>query len=150
MDKRMETPTYKMVDPDEVMKKPDESLGKRKPTDLPDPSPRKRPKLSANTVEAQSISEALMVEAKLAGKDAPVLRLRANHATYLVNNNVQKWTPSVGYVCGFGRGSFKLLKSEGADVPSGAIEFKLTNQDDMVVVNGPVSPWGQVLREQRS
>ena len=74
-------------------------MGKRKPTDLPDPSPIKRTKLSSNTVEAQSISEALLVEAKLAGKDAPVLQLRANHAAYLVNNSVQEWASPVGFVC---------------------------------------------------
>ena len=54
-------------------------------------------------VEASSISEALLYETKMPGKDVPMVQLRANHSVYLFNHTSQEWSSDRGFVCGFGR-----------------------------------------------
>ena len=52
-------------------------------------------------------------------------------------------------LAGFGKGSFKLLKENEA-APEKAIEFKLSNDEDLICFNGKVLPLGQVVQEQRA
>ena len=70
-----------------------------------DLTPVKKVKIEGPTVlvEASSISEALLFETKMAGKDVPMLQLRANHSVYIFNHQSQEWNSDRGYVCGFGR-----------------------------------------------
>ena len=68
-------------------------------------TPVKKVKIEGPTVvvEASSISEALLYETKMSGKDVPMLQLRANHSVYIVTRQSQEWTSDRGFVCGFGR-----------------------------------------------
>ena len=101
-------------------------------------------------VEASSISEALLYEAKMSGKDVPMLQLRANQSVYIFNQTSQEWPSDRGYVCGFGRGAFKMAKLDGSDTPENFHQFKISSQDDLVVLEGIVMDMGTVIRDQRA
>ena len=101
-------------------------------------------------VEASSISEALLYETKMYGKDVPMLQLRANHSVYIFNQTSQEWSSDRGYVCGFGRGAFKMAKLDGSDTPENVHQFNISSQDDLVVLNGIVMDVGTVIRDQRA
>ena len=110
---------------------------------------KKKTKIERHVVEAASISEALLFEIKMIGKDAPMLQLRANHSVYIHNRQFLEWSSERGFVCGFGRGNFKMVKKDGSDAPEKSIHFKISSQDDLVVLNGIVMDVGSVVREER-
>ena len=97
-----------------------------------------------------SISDALLYETKMGGKDGPMLQIRATHSVYIFNSNSQEWSSDYGYVCGFGRGTFKMVKMDGSDAPAKSIPYKLSSQEDLVVLNGIVMKVGKVIQDQRS
>ena len=78
----------KIVDPEDHT--PGENPSKRKPPGNPDqgtpPKKQKVEPLATPIIEAQSIDAVLLCEAKMLGKDSPMLQIRANHATYIVNS----------------------------------------------------------------
>ena len=47
-------------------------------------------------------------------------------------------------------GSFKMVKTDGSDAPEKSIPFKISSQDDLVVLNGIVMDVGTVIRDQRA
>lgn len=51
-------------------------------------------------------------------------------------------------LCGFGRGTFKLVKAAEED-PAGGLLFQLHNENDVVLVGGSARPLGEVMVEQR-
>ena len=115
-------------------------------------TPVKKVKIEGPTVlvEASSISEALLYETKMSGKDVPMLQLRANQSIYIFNHTSQEWSSDRGLVCGFGRGTFKMVKSDGSDAPVKSLQFKISSQDDLVVLNGIAMDVGTVVRDQRA
>jgi hypothetical protein len=121
--------------------------------DLPAASPPpKKVKVDAHAiVSLASISEALLWEAKLNFKEAPVLQLRAGSAVYICNRSTAGAEVVIqqgAYLAGFGKGAFKLLKQTEA-VEVGVAEFKLTSDSDLVVLAGAMQTLGSVIANQR-
>ena len=111
----------------------------------------KKPKIATECViEANSITDALLLETRMTGKDnLAMIQIRSGHKIYLVNNTpVELVIPADAFIAGFGKGSFKLLK-QGVDVDPNHLEFVLHNEDHPVVFNGVVVPVGKVVMEQR-
>ena len=113
------------------------------------PSPKKLKIAASLVMESNSIVDALLLEAKMQGKDAPMLQLQAQHKVFIVNKAAAEASlPDGAYVCGMGKGSFKLFKQDQA-LEGNLYEFKLTDQNDLVVMNGAVVGLGKVVLEQR-
>ena len=116
------------------------------------PSPAKVPKVSDLkhlVVETSSITDSLLSECSLTGKNAPMAQLRTGHHFYLVNKSAGDWSsPSLCLLAGFGRGAFKLIKN-GEALDDAHIPFSLTSSSDLVVFNGQALTLGQVLNDQR-
>ena len=119
MDSFLSNPAYHIVDSE--VKHPESPNPKKRPgeelKDLTMPVKKLKNLIEGPTVvvEASSISEALLYEAKMSGKDVPMLQLRANHSVYIFNRLSQEWSSDRGHVCGFGRGEFKKVKLDGSD-----------------------------------
>ena len=47
-------------------------------------------------------------------------------------------------------GGFKLVKIDGTDAPEQSLQFKISSQDDLAVLNGIVMDVGTVVRDQRA
>ena len=43
-----------------------------------------------------------------------------------------------------------MVKSDGSDAPVKSLQFKISSQDDLVVLNGIVTDVGTVVRDQRA
>ena len=117
-----------------------------------DPSPKKS---RAEEVPAEcllpcdKISETLLFETKLGGKDTMAFQIRTNHQLYLVNQTSQELTlKAMSPLVGFGRGSFKLFK-EGDTLPEKGLLFQLASSDALVCLNGAVQTISEVLFNQR-
>ncbi|CAK9116068.1 unnamed protein product [Durusdinium trenchii] len=76
------------------------------------------------------------------------LQIRANNLIALTNKGQKEWAGNESNVCGFGKGSFKIIKMD-ADLPDGAIEFSLSGSDDLVCYKDVVQKLGDVLKELR-
>ena len=115
----------------------------------PEPSPKKLKLEPRFIVESMKITEALLIEVKMMpSKDAMFLQIRAGHQIYITNKAPHAVdVPPDSFVAAFGKGSFKLIKA-GEEVAEN-IEFKLQNQDSLVVLNGLVVSVGKVVEEQR-
>ena len=142
--------TYSVVDPATPLAS---SPGKRK-NETPEcqGSPKNAKVVSQNDiVDTGSITEALLHEVKMHGKDMPVLQIRSEHKIYLVNKSGQEQSLSAGaFVAGFGKGSFKLLKGEDAEAQPNHILYGLKDDGDTVVFNGHIASLGKVVADQRS
>eukprot|EP00974_Lingulodinium_polyedra_P063763 6156083-Lingulodinium_polyedra.AAC.1 len=80
----------------------------------------------------------------MSGKDEPMLQLRANPSVYMFNGQSKEWSSDHGYVCGLGRGQFKMVKKDGSDAPDKSVPFKISAQNDLVVLNGIVMDVGKM------
>ena len=102
-----------------------------------------------NIMEVSNITDALIHECRMAGtKDAPMLQMRGAHMLYIVNQSpTQEWTSCQGFVCGYGKGGFKLVKVDADD--STGVMFTMTGSKDKVVFNGVVQLLGKVVADQR-
>ena len=106
MDSFLSNPACQILDSE--AKPPETPTPKKRPgeelNDLTTPV-KKVKKIEGPTVvvEASSISEALLYETKMSGKEVPMLQLRANHSVYIFNGQSQEWSSDRGFVCGFGR-----------------------------------------------
>ena len=143
------TEQYKIVDPAAGGPDPPGPPGKRKADGQgPEASPKKA-KIMDGIVEMSSIKEALIHECKLIGKDAPSLQIRSGHAIYIVNTSpTVEWTSAMGFIAGFGKGSFKFVKNDNP-LDDGVIVFNVTSHKDLVVLNGVVLELGKVVMDQR-
>ena len=45
---------------------------------------------------------------------------------------------------------FKMVKGDGSDAPEKSLQFKLSSQDDLVVLNNIIMDVGTVVRDQRA
>lgn len=143
------TEKYTVIDPSVPEPTRDDKNKRGVDDQAPTPDNKKRARVSAdNIVDPTSISEALLLDTKMVGKEAPMLQIRANHTIYILNKSAQEWASSMGFVASFGKGSFKLLK-DLQDVPNGGIEFKVASSSDLVVLNGVVTELGAVIAEAR-
>ena len=114
-------------------------------------TPPKRPnlKLRGEIIECSSITEVLLKECKMGvGKDAIQLQIRAPSRVYMINNSLQEWNATMGYVAGFGKGNWKSFAAD-ATLPEKIFMFQLTNSESLVCLNGVVSDLGKVLWDQR-
>ena len=152
MDSFLSNPACQILDSE--VKEPETPNPKKRPSEEMNDltTPVKKVKIEGPTVlvEASSIPEALLFETKMFGKDVPMLQLRANHSVYIFNRQSQEWSSDHGFVCGFGRGTFKMVKLDGSDAPEKSLQFKISSQDDLVVLNGIVMDVGSVVRDQRA
>ena len=92
-------------------------------------SPHKKPKDDSCTVtiDSSSITHTLLTEAKMSGtpKDAGFVQVRTGHNIYIVNKAASDHKfPSGFFVCGFGKGSFKIIKDENG-TPWGTVSARL-------------------------
>ncbi|CAK9112393.1 unnamed protein product, partial [Durusdinium trenchii] len=94
------------------------------------------------------ISETLLVECKLGGKDSLNFQVRTGNRAYFVNltGNEISLKPYAALV-GFGRGAFKLFKGDDV-VPEKAVIFTM-GPDSLVSVNGVISSVSEALTKQR-
>ena len=98
---------------------------------------------------ADKISETLLFECKLGGKDTVTFQIRTNHQLYLVNQTSQELTlKAMSPLVGFGRGSFKLFK-EGDTLPERGLLFQISSADTLVCLNGSVQTISDALSNQR-
>ena len=95
-------------------------------------------------VDTTAITDALLMETNMPGKDPISIQIRAGHKICLASNNQQEWCcQDASMVCGVGLGLFKLLKPE--EVVDSMVEFKLSRHDELAVANGSVSTLGEVV-----
>jgi hypothetical protein len=94
------------------------------------------------------VKEALLFEAKMVGKAAASLQIRALHAVYLVAGEEEYTSATDGFLCGFGKGSFKLVKAADAASAAG-VQFCLGGSEDLVVFNGQVCALGKIVSDMR-
>lgn len=138
--------TYAVVDEAQEAGTP----GKRPPGgEEEEPSP-KRPRISDKyIVDASKITQALLLEAKLPGKDAATFQIRAGHTVTLQNKTTVKLVLQANtLMCHFGKGAFKLIK--GDDNPTEK-QYPFTLHDDkqLVVFGQTVQSLGKVIEDQR-
>ena len=101
---------------------------------------------SSYIIETDKITTPLLHEVK-AGKGGMFVQVRAQHQVYLVNKSQQVVMLSdENYIGSFGKGTFKLLKSDD-EVKDHMVEFALTSSDDLIAFNGKVMPVGETLAE---
>ena len=138
--------TYKVIDPveDPQLKRENDGQGvgaaakKQKTQHVP----------TFEVMEANAITDALVCECKMANNKDVMLQVRSNHTIYIVNKSeTNEWSSTLGFVAGFGKGSFKLIKCEVQE--SDGISFKVDDDKTMVVFNGAVTELGQVIADQR-
>jgi len=102
-------------------------------------------------VATSDITAALLFEAKVTGivkGDAIHLQLR-DKAKYLVNiSNAEVSVPRKNTIGGFGKGNFKLVKHTDP-APKSGVEFRLTDQDTLIIIGGAVRRLGDVVMEER-
>ena len=105
---------------------------------------------AAGVVPLESVDKALLSECKVTAgqKDSLWLQVRANDNIVLANKGNKDWSGNEIPVCGFGKGSFKIIKAD-AELPDGAVELDLGGSKDLVCFNGAVQPVGDVLKELR-
>ena len=105
---------------------------------------------AVDIVPLESIDKALLTECKITAgqKDSLWLQVRANDNIILANKGTRDWSGNEIPICGFGKGSFKIIKAD-ADLPDGAVEMNLAGSKDLVCFNGMVQPVGDVLKEHR-
>ena len=104
--------------------------------------------LTTRLVQANAVSEALLFEASLAGKNPAVLQIRANHTVYLHNKTETEYSsPDKGFLTSFGKGQFKLVKA--GDNQATGYTFNLTGSEDLVVSNGQVCTVGELVQTMR-
>ena len=115
-------------------------------------TPNKKAKCIGNVVESNTISEVLLAEVQLSTmpKDTAMLQLRASNTIYILNKApsdimLSQWL----FLAGFGKGTFKLLKSGEDNLPS-ALELCWKSSDDLVVFNGAVISLEKVVNDQRA
>ena len=143
---------YSVVDPSAKPALPasEGTPQKRLQGEAAEASPYKKARLGDEyLVDVGSITEPLLAEAKITSKDAATLQLRANHQVYIVNTGTAEWKASGCFLAGFGKGSFKLLKTD-QPTPEGSKQFELTTSEDLVVFNGVVMQLGKVVDEARA
>ena len=83
-------------------------------------------------------------------KDTAMLQFRASNTIYILNKApsdimLSQWL----FLAGFGKGTFKLLKSGEDKLPS-ALELCWKSSDDLVVFNGAVISLEKVVNDQRA
>ena len=136
---------HSVVDPNDADAK------KRKNEGKDSTAAQKKLKGDVHAVELNTITETLIMEAKLTGvpKDSAYLQIREKHTVYLVNksNNELQFTEHQ-YIAGFGRGHFKLYKPE--EMPEDAIMVRLKGSDDTVFINNISMTLEEVLRDARA
>jgi hypothetical protein len=103
-------------------------------------------------VDPASITSTLLHECKLLEKTTTknnvLLQIRTDDVTIILNNGTTEFDiPSFTSLVGFGKGAFKLIKDTDP-LPPGAIEYKLTNQDELVMLGNVVQPIGRLLIDQ--
>ena len=139
---------YVIMDPSDPTPEPGKRPAGGEPSSGPSakiPKTTTTSQFTEHIVEIKDISEALLAESRI-GKDGPFCQIRAQHQVYLVNKSQQEWNSKGAiYVCGFGKGSFKLLKSDATE----GITFRLHSSEDKVIFNGAVSPLSKIIAEQR-
>lgn len=139
---------HQLVDPE---KETEPSAAKRPPGDAQSgPSP-KKPKLESTLdpkflVPIGDIKDTLIQEINL-GKDWPAIHLREGDHSYLVNASDKAWSHTDPCIALFGAGSWKILKEKGSDR---ALQFVLSNQDDMVFMDNVCQPLSKVLAAMRA
>jgi len=116
-------------------------------------SPAKKAKIAQEfIVDAASVTQPMLLECKLnTGKDQLYLQLRANHCAIILNKDSAKDHALAchSFVAALGRGTFKLLKDTSDAAKPEQYEFKLSTQNDLVMLNNTVLPIGKVLATQR-
>ena len=114
-----------------------------------DPSP-KKPRISDKCiVDARQITQALLVEVKLVGKDAVHLQIRAGSIITLQNKtNVKIALLANTLLCQFGKGAFKLIKGDENPTEK-QYPFALRDDKELVVLGQTVQTLGKVIEDQR-
>lgn len=102
----------------------------------------------AGLCDQSAITEALIAESKITNeKSTGKIQVRANHAIYIVHVGDGAWKSAQhAMVAGFGRGSFKLLKPD-ENAPHNGLVFRISDQDQLVLVGSEVKTVGDALAE---
>ena len=102
-------------------------------------------------VDNTAITEALLCEVTLPTPKGTTVKLqhRVGGKFYIVNMGKSEVTLQQNtLLCGFGNGTFQLLKSE--EVPAeNMLEYQLESSNDLVVVNTAVQTLGDVFKAER-
>ena len=78
----------------------------------------------------------------------PVLHLRSEGASYLLNNTDKNWVQTHPCVAFFGSGSYKILKAD-QPVPDKATLLELSGHANHIVLNGVVTTIGEAVATMR-
>ena len=143
------TQKYSVVDEGQPIE--DLSAKKRAHGGDEEETPSKKPRVSdQRIVEASKIKQALLLEAKLAGKDMPTLQIRAGHVIYINNKTTSKVVLQANtLLCHFGKGGFKLLKGPEDNPTEKQYPYKLLDDKELVVLNNTFQSLGKVVEDQR-
>lgn len=123
----------------------------KRPNGEPGETPTKRPRVDSTLlVEAASLEQPLLYECRVGSnsKDSVWLQVRAGNTILLVNKGTHDWAGKDAPICGFGKGSFKIIKAE-AELPEGGVELSLHGSSDMICYDGRVVTLGDTLRTLR-
>ena len=131
-------------------KETEEEDGKKRktPSEVPAAPAKKVKKVvdPSYIMETDKITTPLLQEVKC-GKGGLFVQVRAQHQVFLVNKSQQVvMLNDDHYIGSFGKGSFKLLKSDD-EIKDHMVEFLLGRSDDLIVYNGKVMSVGETLKE---
>ena len=131
-------------------KETEEEDGKKRktPSEVPAAQAKKVKKVvdPSYIMETDKITTPLLQEVKC-GKGGLFVQVRAQHQVFLVNKSQQVvMLNDDHYIGSFGKGSFKLLKSD-EEIKDHMVEFLLGRSDDLIVYNGKVMSVGETLKE---
>ena len=101
-------------------------------------------------IELEKIDKALLYECKVGTnvKDSLWLQVRAGNHIFLANKANKDWSGKDLPICGFGKGSFKMIKGD-ADLPDGGVELSLEGSSDQICFDGRVVQLGEVVKDLR-
>jgi len=119
------------------------------------PSPNKRARVinpvdSTLIVDSNSITTAMINEYEVQkGKDLSVaLQLRAEQQVYLLNKGTKPWKALDPMVCGFGNGTWKVVKPN-TEKPPNSVQLCFKNHEALILLNGTLQTIGQAVNDMR-
>ena len=119
----------------------------------PNPSPNKRARVTVDSsliMDSSSITTAMINEYDVQkGKDLSVaLQLRAEDQVYLLNKGTKPWKALDPLVCGFGNGTWKVVKPN-TEKPANSVQLCFKNHEALILLNGTLQTIGQAVNEMR-
>ena len=135
---------------------PSKPKGKRGAgADVDDPSPSKKQNVRCDPkfiVTTSTVTQSLLYDVKIASPKTDIVKLQSRVGSKVMVVNLGASEVSLMknmFLCGWGKGLYKLLKSDET-ISEQMIEFKLTSSEDMIVLNNAVMKLATVLKNEQA